>query len=309
MQSPTPGPGSAFDRLVAPWPLLVGVVAAFLACCLAGHLAGRRNHHRQFHRFHILLSPQTLYYPTPCEVRALARDRLGRDRIVVIVGGSSITEGCWQAPADLWTLRLQALLGDEYQVINLGFMGAMTAEFGATAAEMLTRDYPRLILISDLPPGWLAPEPDGDSHKYFFWHAHARGWLLPGSERDAYLAARDQSEADARRVQELQAQATLDRGLSFEELWQTFGYTTAFTVWSPVPVVHARASFAQPRRRSPDLDQGPRPGHVYRLADQGAQLVRILDPYHRNSAAAWDDFERTARRSFPEALRRGPTCS
>src|SRR5690348_8568906 len=107
-----------FDRCVAPRALLLGVAVAFAACCLAGHAAGRRNHLRDFHRFHQLISPESLYYPTVNEVCALARGRLDRDRVAVIVGGSSVLHGTGQRADQLWTDRLQALLGDDYRVIN-----------------------------------------------------------------------------------------------------------------------------------------------------------------------------------------------
>ena len=37
--------------------------------------------------------------------------------------GDSITSGFWQQPHDLWPAKLQALLGDAYDVHNLGKAG------------------------------------------------------------------------------------------------------------------------------------------------------------------------------------------
>ncbi len=177
-----------FDHLIAPRVLLLGVAVAFLACCLAGHLAGRRNHHRDFTRFHQLLSPESLYYPTVNEVCALARSRLDPNRVVVIVGGSSVLHGTGQPAAQVWTDRLQARLGAGYQVLNLAQRAGRSAEVGAVVAEILARDYPKLMLITDAQPGWLHPEPDGLYFKYFFWSAHYRGLLLPDAARDQRLS-------------------------------------------------------------------------------------------------------------------------
>src|SRR5438045_8141064 len=105
-------PVSVFERLVAPWALLLGVAAAFLGCCAAGRLAGSRNHIHHLERFHALVGPDTLYYPTVCEMCQLARSRLDPGKVVVIIGGSSVLHGTCQTADEVWTRRLQDDLGD-----------------------------------------------------------------------------------------------------------------------------------------------------------------------------------------------------
>src|SRR4051794_20856253 len=136
-----PSSGSALERLVAPWPLLLGVAVAFGGCCLAGRLVSHRNHLHHFNRFHMLISPQGLYYPTAGQVRALARNTLDRDKVAVIVAGSSVTYGGSQKLEHCWTKRLQDELGDGYQVLNLALPGGRPSEIGAVAAEFLGREY------------------------------------------------------------------------------------------------------------------------------------------------------------------------
>src|SRR5262249_38079452 len=121
MSAPTPG--SSFERLLAPWALLVGVAAAFLGCCLAGHLASRRNHLHHFGRFHLMRPPEPLYYPTVGQVRQFARSHYDRDKVLVIVGGSSVLHGTGQRAGHVWTDRLQEELGDGYQILNLALRG------------------------------------------------------------------------------------------------------------------------------------------------------------------------------------------
>jgi hypothetical protein len=275
-------PGNALGRLVAPWALFAGLAAGFTACCLAGRLAAGRNPFEGFQRFHPLLAPETLFYPTACQVRALAQSRLDPHKIAVVVGGSSILHGARQTVAQVWTKKLQALLGDQYQVINLGFRGAWTAEFGATAAEMLAKDYPKLILVSDLHPGLFQTDPDGVQYKYFFWDANCKGLLLADPARDARLgelageAERLEQEIGRGTMQksglltaeqqaELRAQMRLDSRLYFRDLWNTLAYTHFFTVWTaPARLFAASAGqddewFTSPRQVFRDGDPGSPP--------------------------------------------------
>src|SRR4051794_5766419 len=106
-----PQPGGALDRLVAPWPLLLGVLASFLGCCAAGAWYGHHNVYENFERFHPWIGQQTHHYPTASQVVALARSRLDRDKVAVIVGANSILYGSGQRAAVLWSKALQAELG------------------------------------------------------------------------------------------------------------------------------------------------------------------------------------------------------
>src|SRR5262249_11133575 len=136
------------DRAVSGWPLLAGVVFAFLGCCVAGRLLSQRNPFKWFTRFHHYIHLETYVYPTASQLRALARGRLDPNKIAVIVGGNSILHGVGQRVEHVWTHRLQKLLGNDYCVLNLGVFSAEPAEFGAVVAEALAAEYPRMILIT-----------------------------------------------------------------------------------------------------------------------------------------------------------------
>src|SRR6476469_4742344 len=90
-----------FARLHSPRALLLGVAFSFLASCAAGELVSRRNVFRSFHRFHTHIAPESHYYPTVRQVRALARERAEKDRVLVIVGCNSILHGCGQPESEL----------------------------------------------------------------------------------------------------------------------------------------------------------------------------------------------------------------
>jgi hypothetical protein len=298
--------GSAWHKLIAPWALFLGLAAGFLTCCLAGRVAVRQNPFEHFTRFHTYLNPETLFYPTARQVRALARARLDPDKVAVIVGGSSVLYGAGQRAAELWTGRLQEILGDRYQVLNFAFVGAKTSEFGAAAAEMLSRDYPKLILVTDLAPGLMYPSPDGFRFKYFFWDASSQGLLLPDAGRADRLRRPDfQAEVEAggpkapgpskaaERLAELRAQMRLNAALYFNDLWTTLAYTTAMTLWTE----RTRDGFLRPRRLYGDDYAGPPPPRCRYLLNND-YMVSIL----RNHLAGWCA---TADRRVKDG-RRGP---
>ena len=247
------------ERLIAPRALLLGVAVSFLACCAAGFLASRRNPFRHVERFHQMLSPEALFYPTASQVLRLAEGRAGPDQVAVLVGGSSILHGTGQTAEQVWTRKLQALLGERYRVVNLGFRSAETVEFGAVVAEALGRDHKKVILITDLHPGRMHPDPDGSRFKRFFWDARCKGLLLPHPERDRRLdeeirearelersVGREALQAQGRWTQEqlleLRAHTRLDGALYFQDLWNAVAYEHFFSVWTPL----SRASVTRP---------------------------------------------------------------
>jgi hypothetical protein len=325
MSAPTPG--SSFERLLAPRALLLGVAAAFLGCCLAGHLASRRNHFQHFERFHMMLSPETLYYPTVGQVRALARSRCDRGKVLVIVGGSSVLHGTGQRAGHVWTDRLQEELGDGYQVLNLALRGGRPAEYGAVMAEVLARDFPSIILITDVEPGAMHPEPDGCQHKFFFWDAYYKGLLLRDGERDRRLAElipeAEQREQELGRKkaleiglvlgevqEELRTKMALDSALYFSDLWNAVAYERCHTVWTKL----TGQSFTRARRNYPDADPGAPAvpytedlGHamaVVRSRLVGACVKDAGGQWVEDSASpVWSFLEKTAATCFPEPTR------
>src|SRR5215204_5325324 len=82
-------------------------VLTFGLLCLAGWLSTTRNQFEHFQRFHLYINPQTLFYPTASQVVMLAKDAIPKDRVGVIVGGSSVVWGAGQSEAELWTRHLQ----------------------------------------------------------------------------------------------------------------------------------------------------------------------------------------------------------
>jgi hypothetical protein len=324
-----PTPGSSFERLLAPRALLLGVAAAFLGCCLAGHLASRRNAIHDFERFHPLLAPESLYFPTVGQVRQLAKSRLDPDKVVVIVGGSSVLHGTCQRADHSWAHHLQEQLGDRYQVLNLAMRAGDTAEFGAVMAEVLGRDFPKLILVADMKPGWVHPDVGGARHAFLFWDAYYKGLLLPHADRDRRLAdqvteveriEQEQGKAavpvhrhGAERQRELRAEMWLDRALYFHDLWNGLAYNRVHTVWT----LFSRESVTRARRRYPDIDTGPLPPHLRYLPEDHDRAMQMLRATlvaqdtqgagkglaDGDSAGAWEALDRRVAAAFPPQAR------
>jgi hypothetical protein len=226
-----------------------------------------------FERFHRYVNPQTCFYPTASQVRATARAALHPDRIAVIVGGNSVLNGAGQG-LPLWTVRLQELLGPEYQVINLAMCGAAPGEVGGVTAEMLLGEYPRLILITNMWAGASGSpsEPDGSLHRYFFWDAYYKGLLLHPAGREERLREVAQKKASDDGYNELKRGLHLDAFLSYRDLWTGAAYYSFSTVWHPL----LEGTFTQARVRYEPVDTKPNAAEPVPNDPAAVEAVRDL---------------------------------
>jgi hypothetical protein len=137
-------------------------------------------------------------------------------------------------------------------VLNFALHGCDPAEFGAVAAEVLERAGRKVIFITVQFPGTAGPagEVDGRVQQYFFWDAYYKGLFALGPEREARLAALAVEKKGDPAYAELKRRAWLDGWVYCQDLWTTFSYRCAATVWCP-PVAE---SFTRPRRRYADPD-------------------------------------------------------
>ena len=308
---------AARNSRVCPPALLLGAVCSFVGCCLVGRGVAARNSYVRFQRFHFFLSPQSLFYPTASQVRALGRDLLDRDRIAVIVGGSSVLHGIGQRAEQAWTRHLQDELGDGYRVLNLAMPGARTTEFGATAAEMLTRDFPRLIFISDIylncaaagtssARARTAAIPYEGIYRSLFWEAYFKDLLPVDAARDAAVRAWLAEEAEDPAHAELFRGVRLDSLVYSRDLWTTIAYTHFATIWPcalPLP-------FTRARRDYPDLDccsltaaQRREPGYVKTVMEELRGQVALGNQLRHGAAASAAVLDRNPMFFLPPVLR------
>ena len=127
---------------------LGGFVLGFVICCAAGYVISSKARLNHFSRFYLAIEPQTLYYPTASELLQTVRHKVPKDKILVLVGGSSIFRGAGQDPNEIWTDNLQQLLGDKFKVLNYATDGASFSSYGGVVFRMLREEYPKLIFVA-----------------------------------------------------------------------------------------------------------------------------------------------------------------
>jgi hypothetical protein len=287
------------DKAIAPRPLFLGMVLAFLGCCLLGRLVGSVNVYEKFQRFHFRINTQTQYFPTACQVRELGKAMLEPDRVAVIVGGNSILYGHGQREQAVWSDRLQELLGERFRVINLGTPGALPWEFGELAAEMLARDRPRIVFLSCIEAwGRTDPRPDGRTYQHFFWDAYYKGLVPPDAAREERMNAVVQKEKSNPAFQEMRLRLALDAAVYANDLWTTVAFRGVNTVW--VPRLKDKV-FLQPRCTYPPPVLPPFPPGDRCPQVDNARRMGLLSALANSCDAA--GIVESCRIAFPAAMR------
>jgi hypothetical protein len=244
--------------------LLLGIAAGFFAAVRLGHDAAGYSKPSNFKRLHQRISPEAAFYPPFAMLENLALAHWRPGLTVVIVGGNSILQGVGQNEHELWSLRLQTLLGDRYVVVNLSLRGAYPSEGGALVAESLVRRGIPVIYVANSGPGPTARAYES-TYDFVFWDARAQGRLLTNLPRDTELTYRKTALLPAGRAKLATAalSANLNRELHFQELWHHISYRHFSTIWTYV----TREKFWRPRSEfidwepsSPPLDQRFREG-------------------------------------------------
>lgn len=296
------------------------VVACFLALLLgtlilamAGRLASQTSSLHGFTRFHQYINPTSFYYPTASQVVALAREASEDNRIVVVIGGSSVMLGAGQSNAELWSHALQRKLGDRYRVLNLALPSGSPQEHGSVAFQYLVTRAGRVIYLTDV--GGSFNYPDGLFYPYVYWDAYYRGYLVPNPDAMPVIEQLSPSRSTSPTLEELKLRAALDSVLSFSDLWNVVGYRWAFTTWSYLVVPPDGYWFA-PRSQFTDTQAGYTDAARYAQPpyDVAMDIVRgsvqvtctksdaglVRNP---NVAPYWSAWEELARAAFPESVR------
>jgi hypothetical protein len=273
---------------------LIGLLAALCAASASGFIATQKNMFRDFIRFDLSISPESLYYPTARQIAALVNERYDVNKIMVLVGGSSVFRGAGQRTTKVWTLSLQNELGPKYTVVNLAMNGGLAPGAASYMTEMLAKTGRRAIFVSDMLQGTYQPDSANPYYRYLFFEAQARGYLIPSEPRSTYL----QSVMDDDR-RSLQIRAVANRALNFEELWNYLGYCCVFTVYSPL--------MSRPwsgRQNALDPEVPPSNFKFQELPkDVDTQMFAITRGYS-NGVVDQEEQRRGLRIAFPEAIRR-----
>jgi hypothetical protein len=280
--------------------LLLGLVAL----SLLGRYVSSSIPLADFARFHQYINPSTFYYPTASQAVTLARNAAEGDKIVVVVGGSSVMWGAGQSDSELWTRGLQRVLGDQYRVLNLALPSGSPQEHGSVAFQFLLGHNAKVIYLTDLGSSFNLP--DGLFWPYVYWEAEAKGYLIPNPDAMPLLDQFARYRQAAPALDELRVRGALDNVLYTTDLWNAVGYRWLFTVWSPL-VSPTVGPFFTPRARLPDPA-----GHVddkRRFTDPTFErAVTILRAYAAtvcapDSAFFWSAWDSQAQAAFPASIR------
>jgi hypothetical protein len=239
------------------WLLLAGIATGFLLATWAGHATAAYSKPAHFRRFHRLISPDALFYPPYSMLETLALARWQPGKTLVIVGGNSILNGVGQSPDEVWTLRLQSLLGDSYVVVNLALRSAYPTQAGALVAESLHRRGIPLVYVTDTNPLAGTGLAAGPPYGYYYWQALYQGKLAPFPAREEAIDRWIGSLPPAARAQlaEDRLAGRLDGWFHHLSLWHHVGYHYGFTVWNYL----VRDEFWAPRQRLADNEPAARP--------------------------------------------------
>jgi hypothetical protein len=316
MSTPSdPLPPSGFQWIRPAW-FLAGLGLGLAGLSWLGWQSGRTDYHPGYVRLYPAVSPESSYYPTLGEMTAIVRGRCRRDQVLVIVGGNSILQGVWQPAAEIWSKRLQDLLGDGYCVINFAFRGAAPTDGGAVVAEALRQEFPRQVYIADEAPLTGVESYGHEPYLYLFWQAYFRGELLAAPLREARLAQYRLDTEHRRTYVEAAISVNFDRVFHFSDLWNRVTFERVATV--PSYLGQAVPALLKPRREFPDTEpDATNPDLVAQrypaqFFDTEMQIVRGPMPfYHRGadgqlvlSPVAREDLTTRFDEAFPQPLKR-----
>lgn len=248
-------------RFLMPRTFFLGFAAGMAACVLLGWKVERDGFYRHFVRIGGSYQIDNTFLVSPTQMTKWIRSNCSRDKVLVLVGGSSIMMGTGQPERYLWSRKLQGLLGGGYCVFNLaGPAGALNG-FASTTLGILEKEYKRAYLLADMTDPVLVYSPDGVlSQQHYFWMAYYRGMLDPsfvadGEDEAGHLRvqSREATAADQSRAEQLRLGAWLDRFLHFNDLWGGFHFNHFTTYYFH----NAGAWQWTPRGSWPDYDYEP----------------------------------------------------
>lgn len=282
--------------LLIPRVFLASIAAGFLLASLLGYLSTEQPLFQDFLRVHQLIGSESLFNVTALQVWRLVED-LPSDKVLVIIGGTSRSNGVGQTPSGLWSRRLQLMLGPGYSVINLALRAGSPDNFGSYAAEAMIRESRKVIYVADTSLFYSLTGGTGSfpAYRYFYYDARARGLLLKSRARDELVTSQEESPATKLELQELRLRALLNQFAFFDDLWNYVGYWHLFLGgWSPLALPSPME--ARVRKRDPE-QYVPPDGYYYQF-----DLEKVVALYRANARK----FEQGAMNAVEKSLKTLP---
>lgn len=222
---------SKFIRSLQPKYFFLGIALGFISCCVAGFFISKTARLHHFIRMFDPISATMHYYPTAHEMLATARRHVSRDKILVLIGGSSIFRGTGQNPNDVWSLALQKSLGDKFKVLNYGIDGGSLPTFGGVVFRMLREEYSKIIFVSTCTYSNPGPMTGSPAYSYFFWDAYYKKLFHPDENEQRTIEKLRREQLQTASGIEQHLLSFLDSIFYFKNLWNWVGYRYLFSVW------------------------------------------------------------------------------
>jgi hypothetical protein len=172
------------------------------------------------------------YYPTASELLVTALNNVTPEKILVLIGGSSVFRGEGQNVNELWSEKLQENLGDQYKVLNFAFNGADVPSFGGVAYRILREHYPKIIFLTSCSFIEKSDLDGSDLYDFIFWDAYYKKLFHPSRSDKLKISKLRRRELHSSRGMEMHLMSYFDSLFYFKSLWNWIGYNYFFTVWN-----------------------------------------------------------------------------
>jgi hypothetical protein len=219
-------------KWIRPTFFFVSFILSFIFCCILGYVVNSTARLNHFVRFFSYISPAVDYYPTSGELLATAKHDVDKNKILVLIGGSSIFRGDGQNSDDLWSSKLQKILGDQYKVLNYASNGAGFASFGGVAYRILKEHYPKIIFVATCSYADDNSIEGNYIYKYLFWDAYYKKLFHPNITEQQQIDNLKKQEMASQEGVEFHLMSYLDSIFYFKNLWNWVTYRFGYTIWS-----------------------------------------------------------------------------
>jgi hypothetical protein len=218
-------------RFLRPKYFFLGIVFSFLFCCIAGYVVSLKARFSHFTRFTSYISTSLNYFPLASELLVTAQHNVDKNKVLVLLGGSSIFRGDGQNEDDLWSQNLQQQLGDKYKVLNYGYNGASFDAFGGVAFRILNEHFPKMIFVSTCSYSEDADIDGGKTYGYLFWDGYYKHLFHLNADEKQKMAELRHRQLKTPEGVELHTMSYLDSVFYFRNLWNWVSYRYVFTVY------------------------------------------------------------------------------
>ena len=151
---------------------VLSVAIIFIIFIGFGGIASKSVLYANSSRFHQWISADSSHFPSAAHVFSWAKSQASKNKINVLVGGSSVMFGNGQSEEKTISKKLQSYLGPKYTVINLALNGGGSFGQASYIADWLRTLGYQTILVTDFLPINEPPYTNYPTYSYFFWDAY-----------------------------------------------------------------------------------------------------------------------------------------